>query len=156
MIGDRETFELTTDDDNLHEPTSDHPWWTETFWLSFALPERRMHVCIYPWFRKNLGLQAGGVRIPVDTVARRDRSWSVRLGAARVGYAWGTTASDTSFLAVTIMVDGAEKVCDGYLLQDGEAARLEDGARRTTRAAGRPDKLSIDASDALGRTLHAE
>src|SRR6266702_3874531 len=67
MIGDRETFELTTDDDNLHEPTSDHPWWTETFWLSFGLPERRMHVCIYPWFRKNLGLQAGGVLIWDDT-----------------------------------------------------------------------------------------
>ena len=61
MIGDAEVLVVATDDDTLHEPTSPHPWWTETFWLSFGIPERRMQVCVYPWFRPNIGMQAGGV-----------------------------------------------------------------------------------------------
>ena len=214
MIGDVESYSLDSEDDNLHVPTELHPLWTETFWLSFGIPDRRMHVSIYPWFRKNIGMQAGGVlvwdpssdlpwdlafceydyHIPldpdldlrnaqlsnglsltcletqqayrvryehedlkidvtfrglmppqvsgrdgrpnhldqpghvvgeivlrgdligVDGPGMRDRSWSVRLDATRVGYAWGTTAGGDSFLSLSLPHGDEERICDGYLL----------------------------------------
>jgi hypothetical protein len=252
VIGDPEPFVLTTEDDNLHAPTSDHPLWTETFWLSFPIPERNTHVCIYPWFRTNIGMQAGGVlvwddtgelpwdltfsdydfhtplaadfdlrdaelpnslrlrcveiqqeytaryahpdldiditfrgimtplvsgkdgspnhldqpgyvtgtvtlsgeRITVDAPGMRDRSWNVRLDATTVGYAWGTASPTSSFLAISIDTDAGETLVDGYLLADGESARLTSGARHTERSDGKPTTMTIDATDALGRTLH--
>jgi len=42
-------------DDSFHEPTSDHPEWNETFWFSFAVPERKISGTLYPVFRRNLG-----------------------------------------------------------------------------------------------------
>jgi hypothetical protein len=63
MIGDPHPYSVGSDDDDLHEPTSAHPWWTETFWLSFGIPNRRMQISVYPWFRTNIGLQAGGILV---------------------------------------------------------------------------------------------
>lgn len=42
-------------DDSFHEPTGEDPTWNETFWFSFAIPERRLSGTLYPIFRRNLG-----------------------------------------------------------------------------------------------------
>jgi hypothetical protein len=254
MIGDTETYRLVSEDDNLHVPTDAHPWWTETFWLSFGIPDRHMHVSIYPWFRQNIGMQAGGVliwdpsgdlpwdlafcqydyhlpldpavdlrqaklsnglslrcletqqayhvhyehehltidvtfrglmapqvsgrdgrpnhldqpghvvgeivlrgeRIEVDGPGMRDRSWSVRLDATRVGYAWGTTSAGESFLSLSLPRGDEEPVCDGYLLRQGVPARVVEGTRVTTRSEGRPSTIHIEATDALRRNFVAD
>lgn len=74
MIGDTHAYRLDPEDDNLHEPTSPDPLWTETFWLSFGIPERSMQVSIYPWFRRNIGMQAGGVLV---WDARAELPWDI-------------------------------------------------------------------------------
>jgi hypothetical protein len=42
-------------DDSFHVPTTRDPDWNETFWFSFAVPERRLSGTLYPVFRRNLG-----------------------------------------------------------------------------------------------------
>jgi hypothetical protein len=61
-----EEWGLTPDDDTFH-PRSDDPWWTETVWFAWFVPERRMVGYFYPVFRPNLGVQAGGVLVYDDT-----------------------------------------------------------------------------------------
>jgi hypothetical protein len=57
---------LTTDDDNFH-PADDNPWWTETMWFAWMVPDRNILGYYYPVFRPNLGIQAGGVLVFDDT-----------------------------------------------------------------------------------------
>jgi hypothetical protein len=54
--------ELTTDDDTFH-PATDDPWWTETVWFAWMVPERQMLGYFYPVFRPNVGVQFGGVLV---------------------------------------------------------------------------------------------
>lgn len=56
----------TTDDDNLH-PATDDPWWTETIWFAWMVPERNLLGYFYPVFRPNLGVEFGGVLVFDDT-----------------------------------------------------------------------------------------
>lgn len=51
---------LTTEDDNFH-PATDDPWWTETVWFAWFVPERNLVGYYYPIFRPNKNIQAGGV-----------------------------------------------------------------------------------------------
>ena len=51
---------MTHPDDEFHEPTSDDPYWTETCWFTFTVPERRLSGQLYPFFRANQGVLAGG------------------------------------------------------------------------------------------------
>lgn len=54
---------VSPDDDHFHPvPTAD-PWWTETSWYSFAVPERNLSGSIYPLFRSNLGICSAGVYV---------------------------------------------------------------------------------------------
>jgi hypothetical protein len=53
---------LTTEDDTLHPRTAD-PWWTETVWFGWMVPERNILGYFYPVFRANLGVQFGGVLV---------------------------------------------------------------------------------------------
>lgn len=53
---------LTTEDDDFH-PRDDDPWWTETMWFAWMVPERGILGYYYPLFRPNLGIQAGGVLV---------------------------------------------------------------------------------------------
>lgn len=53
---------LTTEDDDFH-PRDDDPWWTETMWFAWMVPERGLLGYYYPMFRPNLGIQAGGVLV---------------------------------------------------------------------------------------------
>lgn len=48
-------------DDEFHPPTTDDPYWTETCWFTFTVPERRLSGQLYPFFRPNQGVAAGGV-----------------------------------------------------------------------------------------------
>jgi hypothetical protein len=47
-------------DDDFHPPTSDDPYWTETCWFTFTVPERRLSGQLYPFFRANQRVAAGG------------------------------------------------------------------------------------------------
>lgn len=48
---------VTPEDDAFHDDFegSDHPWWMETFWTSFNLPERKMGGWFYNQVLKNQG-----------------------------------------------------------------------------------------------------
>jgi hypothetical protein len=47
-------------DDRFHPPTSADPYWTETCWFTFSVPERRLSGQLYPFFRPNQGVTSGG------------------------------------------------------------------------------------------------
>ena len=44
-------------------PTSDDPWWQETAWFTFVVPERRLTCYVYPWVKANQGILGGGVMV---------------------------------------------------------------------------------------------
>jgi hypothetical protein len=48
-------------DDSLFHPAGNDPWAYESYWFSFFVPDRKLMVYVYPWFRPNLGIAAGGV-----------------------------------------------------------------------------------------------
>ncbi len=62
-------------DDEFHPPTTDDPYWTETCWFTFTVPERRLSGQLYPFFRPNQGVVAGGAFFWDDT---GDQPWNCR------------------------------------------------------------------------------
>lgn len=46
-------------DDRFHPPENDDPFWTETCWFTFAVPERKLSGQLYPFFRRNQGVTSG-------------------------------------------------------------------------------------------------
>ena len=62
---------LVPSDDQFHPPETDDPWWTETVWFSWMVPERNLLGYFYPAFRANLGIQFGGVLVMDDTAVVR-------------------------------------------------------------------------------------
>jgi hypothetical protein len=54
---------LVPEDDMFHEPEEDNPWWTETVWFSWMVPERNLLGYWYTVFRKNIGVNFGGVLV---------------------------------------------------------------------------------------------
>jgi hypothetical protein len=69
-----EEWGLLPSDDNLHVPTSEDSWWTETVWFSWMVPERKMLGYFYPAFRANLGVMFGNVLV---TDASADLPWEI-------------------------------------------------------------------------------
>ena len=75
------------DDDRLHPSGSDDSWF-ESWWFAFYVPERRLSVYVYPWFRPNLGICGGGVFAWDDggslpwTMTHHDYAWSRRFDGA--------------------------------------------------------------------------
>lgn len=57
---------LTTADDDLH-PRNDDPWWTETVWFAWMVPERNLCGYYYLMMRPNKDIQAGGVLVYDET-----------------------------------------------------------------------------------------
>lgn len=51
---------LTPADDHFH-PRSDSPFWNESGWFSFQIPEREIDGWVFCYHRPNIGLSAGGV-----------------------------------------------------------------------------------------------
>ena len=58
---------LLPEDDQFHPPETDDPWWTETVWFSWMVPERNLLGYFYPAFRANMGIQFGGVLVVDDS-----------------------------------------------------------------------------------------
>jgi hypothetical protein len=65
-IGTLEDWGLTPADDDWHT-ANDDPWWTETIWFAWFVPERNLVGYWYPVFRPNLGVHSGGVIVFDDT-----------------------------------------------------------------------------------------
>jgi hypothetical protein len=256
-------------DDEFHAPTSDDPYWTETCWFTFTVPERRLSGQLYPFFRPNQKVLAGGAyfwdetghsptdalharqfwhlpmpdqplsdialpngiayrcleplhryeiayddpdadgdhgseisvrltftaiarpnylgeshldqpgryvgtitlageKIPVDAFGFRDRSWGVRSQFGRGihgspaqsgGYSYATASASDAFHAITMDFGAGSVAIHGYLLRDGEWAKLESGTRQVTERDernGYPRAVAIDLTDERGRQLHAE
>jgi len=64
-------------DDEFHDPTSDDPFWTETCWFTFTVPERRLSGQLYPFFRPNQGVTSGGAYFWDE---HGDQPWNCRYG----------------------------------------------------------------------------
>jgi hypothetical protein len=52
-----------SDEDGFHRPDTDDPWWTETAWFSWTVPDRGALGYFYPVFRPNLGVRSGGILV---------------------------------------------------------------------------------------------
>lgn len=59
MIDDSRVDLLSAADDGFHPP-DDHPWFFESSWWSFYVPERDLGAWIYHWVRPNQSTQGGG------------------------------------------------------------------------------------------------
>lgn len=62
-------------DDEFHTPSSPDPFWTETCWFTFAVPERLLSGQLYPFFRRNQNVAAGGAYFWDE---RGDQLWNCR------------------------------------------------------------------------------
>jgi hypothetical protein len=54
-------------DDAFHPPTCADPFWTETCWFTFAVPERRLSAQLYPFVRPNQRVTSSGCFVWDDT-----------------------------------------------------------------------------------------
>jgi hypothetical protein len=109
-----------------------------------------------------------GETFAVDAYGFRDRSWGKRAqfgrgivpkGAPYAGYTYATASADDAFHIVTADIGNGCRAYHGYLIRDGEWAKITHGERRVVardRATGYPTAVAVDATDALGRRLHAE
>ena len=99
-----------------------------------------------------------GEEIPVDHIAMRDRSWGPRVPRRqpKLGYCHATAGADSSFLTITVDRKGHDGLVGGYLMRDGQWAKLVEGERTVRRdAMGRPAEVRLRAIDDLGRPLEA-
>ena len=48
-------------DDEFHQPTNDDPFWGETSWWAFSVPERKLAAWFYPLIRPNQGIVSAAV-----------------------------------------------------------------------------------------------
>ncbi|HET6963775.1 MAG TPA: hypothetical protein VFH58_03320 [Acidimicrobiales bacterium] len=62
-------------DDEFHPADTDDPYWTETCWFTFAVPERRLSGQLYPFFRPNQRVCAAAAYVWDDA---GDQPWNVR------------------------------------------------------------------------------
>ncbi|MGZ8818805.1 MAG: DUF7065 domain-containing protein [Mycobacterium sp.] len=61
-------FTLSSGDDTLHAPPPGaDTWWTETFWFTFAVPQRKLFGNFYLYFRPLLRSFGGGVTLFDDS-----------------------------------------------------------------------------------------
>jgi hypothetical protein len=99
-----------------------------------------------------------GEEIAVDCYAMRDRAWGPRIDGRqpKVGYAYATASADSAFLAISVDRREGDNVTTGYLMRDGTWSQLVGGTRAVERdGRGRPAVVTIDATDALGRSVQA-
>ena len=252
----------TAADDEFHPPTEPDPFWTETCWWTFTVPERKLSGQLYPFFRPNQGVMAAGVYfwddtgnamwncryaknfwhlpIPeqplsditcpngirikvlepltkyavgfddpdaddlhvdltftaagptnmlgdrhldqpgryegtitlegetftVDAFGFRDRSWGPRAqfgdslhGATNGGYSYATASERDGFHAITMNYGTGCIGIHGYVVRDGEWAKLASATREVVERdadTGFPHRVVIDMTDELGRAIHAE
>jgi hypothetical protein len=82
-----EEWGLVPEDDSCHMPPDGDPWWTETTWFSWMVPERNLMGHWYHVMRANVGVEFGGVCVFDDTavlpweIPAHDWDWHVPLPA---------------------------------------------------------------------------
>jgi hypothetical protein len=111
-------------------------------------------------------MRLDGEHIDVDSYGMRDRSWGPRSqfgadlhgsGARRGGYSYATASSGDAFHAITMDFGTGCIAIHGYLLRDGEYARVASGERRVLERRGAaPARVALELTDDRGRTLVAE
>jgi len=111
-----------------------------------------------------------GETIAVDSFGARDRSWGPRSQTGRYlmdTHGWSATempyshatSTTASFQAITANVTDEYPVVMGFLLDDGEVARLERGRRAILErdpVTGTATRVLVEGTDELGRELRAE
>jgi len=111
-----------------------------------------------------------GEHYELDCYSMRDRSWGPRqLLSKRLFYPWAAASDQHSFLAPAVsdmpfesdpIFDTEERVMSGagWYVRDGVKSTLATGTLKVVErgADGRPLRQIIEATDELGRTLHAE
>ena len=104
-------------------------------------------------------IRLDGEQIAVDCYAMRDRSWGRRTerGYSRVGYAWAASP-ELSLLTYSLPTDTSDNIHSGYLRIGDEIAYIADGRRIVERDPSNRwvTRVAIDATDELGRQVHAE
>lgn len=111
----------------------------------------------------------GGDRIVVDGPAIRDRSWGPRsaVAARRAELMWCAAPGGSSFSVYSVsphevsadpVIGTTDTVAFGHYTRDGVGSTIVGGTSRVLDRGpdGRPLRMVLDATDALGRTLHAE
>ncbi len=103
-------------------------------------------------------VRIGDITHPIDCGSVRDRSWGPRTmrPGLRLGNAHGTATDGRAFFVyVNPDQTGAERITSGYWQHDGQAAQIVEGLRTTEYDGDFPSSVTIEATDALGRTLLA-
>jgi hypothetical protein len=113
-------------------------------------------------------VKIGGETLAVDSLGIRDHSWGRRRRTGfwpRGSYSFGFNSESSSFEyhAVSKLPEEAdpvfgttEEIQHGWYMKDGVLGDLVLGTRKVERAKdGRPTRVVVEATDNLGRTLHA-
>jgi hypothetical protein len=61
--------------DEFHPPATDDPYWSETNWFAFGVPDLRLSGWLYPFFRPNLGVCSAAVLLWDH---QGDQTWNCR------------------------------------------------------------------------------
>ena len=100
-----------------------------------------------------------GETIDIDCVAMRDRTWGPRPEhrPRQAAYVTGAADAGNGFLAVTNTQAESDPVAYGFVRRDGRTVGLAGGERQVRRhpVHGWVESVTIDATDAEGRPLHA-
>jgi hypothetical protein len=138
--------EPTAADDEFHPPTSDDPFWTETCWYSFSVPERKLSGQLYPFFRPNQGVTAAAAYFWDD---RGNQIWNARY----VKNFWHLPLPDQPLSDIQLLNGLRYKVLEPltrYSLQyddpDGDDLHVD----LTFTAAARPNMLAESHIDQPG------
>lgn len=91
--------------DRFHAPTSDDPFFTETCWFAFFVPERKLSGTLYPLFRPNQKVAAAGVYLWDDTAAE---PWNARY----VRNLWHVPIAEDADLADIELLGSLRYRCD--------------------------------------------
>lgn len=103
-------------------------------------------------------VRLGDTTYEIDCGAVRDRSWGPRTmrPGLRIGNAHGTAVDGRAFFVyVNPDASGAERITSGYWQHEGRAAHITTGLRTTEYDGDFPVAVTVEATDALGRTLVA-
>ena len=103
----------------------------------------------------------------MDAFGFRDRSWGPRSQFGRGihgteamsgGYSYATASTRDAFHAITMDFGSDSLAIHGYLLREGEWAKVRSGSRRVLERDPRtayPTAVAIELVDESGRELHA-
>ncbi|CAN5476616.1 hypothetical protein BH10ACT1_BH10ACT1_23900 [soil metagenome] len=69
--------EVTAADDEFHPPTDEDPYWAETCWFTFSVPERNLSGQLYPFFQPNLGVLSAAAYV---WDRHGSQAWNCRYG----------------------------------------------------------------------------